>query len=442
MPGENNLLKQYLEGFTAFEEKLNGQSETFFHEVRKDAVKKLEQLQFPTTKNEEWKFTNVSSIVKRNFEHPLNVEPDEIASAQLEKFKINDVDSELLVVVNGIFKKELSVLSDYSDGVIVDSLSNQIKNNPELINKYLSKLSKIDNGFNALNTAYSTDGVFVYIPDNKIIEKPLQIIFINGSDKNEILSLPRNLIVTGINSQASIITNYIGYGKKVYLTNSLTEIFAGENAVIDFYKLQNESDTSYHVDKTEVYQNRDSVFSHYNMSFGGKLVRSDINSTLDNENITTNYYGLYLGSGKQHIDNHTFVNHAKPNCESNELYKGILDDESRGVFNGKIWVEKDAQKTNAYQSNKTILLSKKASIDTKPQLEIYADDVKCSHGATVGHLDDQAYFYIRSRGVSPEVAKSMLIRAFVDDVVESIKIENLKEQLNHMIFKHLHRIEI
>jgi Fe-S cluster assembly protein SufD len=178
------------------------------------------------------------------------------------------------------------------------------------------------------------------------------------------------------------------------------------------------------------------------MSFGGKLVRSDINSTLDNENITTNYYGLYLGSGKQHIDNHTFVNHAKPNCESNELYKGILDDESRGVFNGKIWVEKDAQKTNAYQSNKTILLSKKASIDTKPQLEIYADDVKCSHGATVGHLDDQAYFYIRSRGVSPEVAKSMLIRAFVDDVVESIKIENLKEQLNHMIFKHLHRIEI
>ncbi|MGD8779448.1 MAG: Fe-S cluster assembly protein SufD [Ignavibacteria bacterium] len=442
MPGENNLLKQYLEGFTAFEEKLNGQSETFFHEVRKDAVKKLEQLQFPTTKNEEWKFTNVSSIVKRNFEHPLNVEPDEITSAQLEKFKINDVDSELLVVVNGIFKKELSVLSDYSDGVIVDSLSNQIKNNPELINKYLSKLSKIDNGFNALNTAYSTDGVFIYIPDNKIIEKPLQIIFINGSDKNEILSLPRNLIVTGINSQASIITNYIGYGKKVYLTNSLTEIFAGENAVIDFYKLQNESDTSYHVDKMEVYQNRDSVFSHYNMSFGGKLVRSDINSTLDNENITTNYYGLYLGSGKQHIDNHTFVNHAKPNCESNELYKGILDDESRGVFNGKIWVEKDAQKTNAYQSNKTILLSKKASIDTKPQLEIYADDVKCSHGATVGHLDDQAYFYIRSRGVSPEVAKSMLIRAFVDDVVESIKIENLKEQLNHMIFKHLHRIEI
>ena len=442
MPAESNLLKKYTEGFPAFEEKLNGQSETSFYKIRKDALKRLEELEFPTTRNEEWKYTNVANLVKSNFEHPLHVNQTEITSKVVDSFCIDEVDSDLLVVVNGIFKKELSALSDYSEGVIIDSLSNQMKNNSELTDKYLSKLSKIENGFNALNTAYSIDGVFIFIPDNKIIEKPLQIIFINGSDNNEIISLPRNLIVAGKGSQANIIANYIGYGKKAYFTNTLTEIYAEENSVIDFYKVQNESDNAYHIDKTEVYQNRDSVFSHYNMSFGGKLVRNDINSKLDNENIETNYYGLYLGSGKQHIDNHTFVNHAKPNCNSNELYKGILDDESRGVFNGKIWVEKDAQKTNAYQSNKTILLSKKASIDTKPQLEIYADDVKCSHGATIGHLDDQAYFYIRSRGVSPEIAKSMLIRAFIDDVVDTIKIENLKEQLNHMIFEHLHRVEI
>ncbi len=442
MPAESNLLKKYTEGFAAFEEKLNGQSETSFHKVRNEALNKLAELQFPTVKNEEWKYTNVSGLVKNDFEHPLNIETVDIDAALIEKLRIDDVDSDILVVVNGSFNKELSVLSDYPDGIIVDSLANQIKNNSELTEKYLSKLTKIENGFNALNTAYSTDGVFIYVPDNKVIEKPLQVIFINGSSENEVISLPRNLIIAGKNSQVSIIANYVGYGEKEYFTNTITEVYSGANSVVDLYKVQNENENAYHIDKTEVYQNRDSVFSHYNMSFGGKLVRNDINSTLDDENITTNYYGLYLGSNKQHIDNHTFVNHAKPNCESNELYKGILDDQSRGVFNGKIWVEKDAQKTNAYQSNKTILLSKEASIDTKPQLEIYADDVKCSHGATIGHLDDQAYFYIRSRGVSPEIAKSMLIRAFIDDVVEEVKIDNLKEQLNHMIFEHLHRVEI
>jgi Fe-S cluster assembly protein SufD len=212
--------------------------------------------------------------------------------------------------------------------------------------------------------------------------------------------------------------------------------------LVDYYKILDENDDSFHVDRTQVHQHESSVFTHFSLSFGSGIGRNDLKSTLDGENIECNYFGLYLAHEKQHIDNHTFVDHAKPNSVSNELYKGILDDESRGVFSGKILVRQDAQKTNAYQSNKTVLLSKKANIDTKPQLEIYADDVKCSHGATVGHLDETAYFYIRSRGVPAELAKSMLIRAFVNDVVEKIKIEELRDEINHMIFNHLHRVEI
>ncbi|MEE9430006.1 MAG: Fe-S cluster assembly protein SufD, partial [Melioribacteraceae bacterium] len=210
---------------------------------------------------------------------------------------------------------------------------------------------------------------------------------------------------------------------------------------VTFYKLQNESNTAYHIDKTDIYQKESSVFNHFSLSFGSKIARNDINVKLDGENIESHLYGLYLGKDEQHIDHHTFIEHAKPNCMSNELYKGILDDKSRGVFSGKILVDQIAQKTNAFQSNKSVLLSNEASVDAKPQLEIYADDVKCSHGATVGKLDEQAYFYIRSRGVSAKAAKSMLIRAYIDDVVSEIKIDELREKVNHTIFEHLQREE-
>jgi len=250
------------------------------------------------------------------------------------------------------------------------------------------------------------------------------------------------LIMAGKNSQVSIIANYRGSGSQKYFNNAVTEIFIGENSIVDLYKIQNEKDDSYHIEKVQALQKKNSVFNHYNLNFGGAIVRNDINSLLDDENTETHFYGLYLAHGNQHVDNHTFADHAKPNCMSNELYKGILDDNARGVFNGKIMVRKDAQKTNAYQSNKTILLSRTAKIDTKPQLEIFADDVKCSHGTTVGQLDEESEFYIKSRGVPQELAKSMLIRAFANDVIEKIKIEPLKEQLNHMIFEHLHRVEI
>ena len=442
MKNNENIKDWYISNFKSFEEKLNGQSESFFHSYRKEALKKFSELEFPTTKNEEWKYTNVSPILKHNFNHAFNAAKPELTKEQIQKYLFHGFEYHLLVFVNGIYSEELSNISELPQNAVVGSLNNVLKNDPKIIEEYISKYSKIDNSFNALNSAFSVDGYVIYVPDGKIIEKPVQVMFLNGAENDEVLSLPRNIIIAGKNSQVKVITSFYGYDKNTYLTNVVNEVYADENSIVDLYKVQNENGNSYHIDKTDVYQLKQSVFSHYNFAFGGKLVRNDINSALGGEYTQTNYYGMYLGNEKQHIDNHTFIDHAKPNCESNELYKGILDDDSRGVFNGKIWVRPDAQKTNAYQSNKTILLSKNAKIDTKPQLEIYADDVKCSHGATIGRLDKEAYFYILSRGISPEYAKSMLIRAFANDVVDAVKIDELREQLNHMIFDHLHRVAI
>ncbi len=432
----------YIENFNTFQMKLNGQSESFLNEIRKEAMDRLSELEFPTNRNEEWKYTDISPILKQTFVPAVNTTIPEFTKEEIKKFLFHNFDYHLLVFVNGFFSSELSIISQLPKGVVVGSLKKISKEDPELISRYVNKISKIDNAFNALNTAYVLDGLVVIVPDGIAVEKPIQVLYLNTSENELVLSLPRNLIIAGKNSQVSVIANYSGFGDKLYFNNITTEIFVDEYAVVDLCKVQSENENSYHIEKVQAQQKKNSLFNHYNVTFGGAIVRNDINSLLDGENTETHYYGLYMANGKQHVDNHTFIDHAKPNCMSNELYKGILDDNSRGVFNGKIIVRQDAQKTNAYQQNKTILLSKSATIDTKPQLEIFADDVKCSHGATVGHLDEISEFYIRSRGVPQELAKSMLIRAFANDVIETIKIEPLKEQINHMIFDHLHRVEI
>lgn len=437
-----NNIEWYVSNFKLFEEKLNGQSKSFLHDIRKYALKQLAELDFPTNKNEEWKYTNISPILKHNFIPAINTVLPKFSSSAIKEFLFRDFDYHLIVFVNGIYSENFSEVGELPVGVVLGSLNKLVKENPKLINGYINKLSKIDNAFNALNTAFASDGLVLIVPDGKIVEKPIQILYLNSSDEELVIAMPRNLIVAGKNSQVSVITNYRGFGEKIYFSNIITEVFVDEYAIVDLCKVQNENLESFHIEKVQAYQKKNSVFTHYNIGFGGAIVRNDINSVLDDENIETHYYGLYMANEKQHMDNHTFIDHAKPNCMSNEVYKGILDDYSRGVFNGKIIVRQDAQKTNAYQQNKTILLSKTATIDTKPQLEIFADDVKCSHGATVGHLDETSEFYIRSRGVPQELAKSMLIRAFANDVVETIKINPLKEQINHMIFDHLHRVEI
>lgn len=439
-----NIKEWYLTNFQSLEEKLNGDSKTFLHDLRKDAINQLAQTDFPSTKEEEWKFTNINPILKQNFVPAVSSgkKNNLLRKETIKKYLYSGFEYYLMTFINGIYANELSDLKGLPKGVTVDSLNALLKKNPEFINGKISKYVKAENAFNLLNRAYSTDGAVVIVNDGVSLEKPIQILYLTGDNENPILSVPHNMIIAGKNSQVSVLGVFASLDSNTHFTNSITEVFANESSIVDLYKIQNENNKSYHYEKVEAYQLKKSIFNHYNFTFGAEIVRNDINSTLDDENIETHYYGIYLASGKQLVDNHTFVDHAKPNCMSNELYKGIIDDDARGVFNGKIIVRKDAQKTNAYQQNKTVLLSNKAKVNTKPQLEIFADDVKCTHGATVGHLDDTAFYYIRTRGIPSELAKSMLIRAFANDVVEVVKIEPLREQINHLIFEHLQRVEI
>jgi len=434
----DNIKKWYLDNHKKFELLVSNDP---FKNIRRDSTSKFETTSFPSKNDEEWKYTNISPILKKEFIPSPLVDTPVSKLMDLDKYLIPELDVHLLVFINGIFNEDLSSVEQVEDGIIIDSFYNQATNNPDFLHKNLMKKESLENSFNLLNNSFMYDGYIIYVPKNKIVQKPVHILNVAAHSDSLPLIQPRNLIVAEENAQVKIINEFIGPDRSEYFTNIVTEISVDQNANVTFYKIQNESNSAYHIDKTDIIQNESSVFNHFSLSFGGRIVRNDINTKLDGENIELHLYGLYLGNEEQHIDHHTFIDHAKPNCESNELYKGILDDKARGVFSGKIFVNQIAQKTNAFQSNKSVLLSDEASVDAKPQLEIYADDVKCSHGATVGKLDEQAYFYIRSRGVPEDSARSMLIRAFVDDVVSEIKLDPLKEKVNHTIFEHLHREE-
>lgn len=429
----------YISQANLLREKNNGSQNNFYKKYRDESLKKFLDLNFPTKKNEEWKYTDVSPIIREKFIPSALIENPVIEKEELKKHLFHGFDYYLLTFLNGLFSKELSDVENLPEGILIGTLKDSSIQN--FISELQEQYFNIENSFNALNNIFAIDGFVLIAEENVKLEKPIQILFLNGNPDSQVLSSPHNFIIAKKNSQLNLIINFKGFGDKKYFTNSATEIFMDESSIINYYKIQDEKEDSFHIEKIQAIQKDKSIFNQFNLNFGGNIVRNDINTKLDGEFIETHYYGLYLAQQEQHIDNHTFVDHAKPHCTSNELYKGILDDKSHGVFNGKIIVRPGAQKTNAYQQNKTVLLSKNATIDTKPQLEIFADDVKCTHGATVGHLDDEAEFYIRSRGVPEELAKSILIRAFASDVVEIIKIEELREQINHMIFEHLHRIE-
>ncbi len=388
-------------------------------------------------KDEEWRYTNAAPVLKERFEIPEL--KDEIDKLSIEEKLLTGFDFDKLVFIDGQFSPELSDELTLPEGVVIGSLRHLYEEEKERINKFFGSSGKYKTGFDALNQVFTEDGLYAYIPKNISVERPVQVLFYSSSANK--LNSPRNLVIAEQSGSVKLIFNFCGGGIK-YFTNTVNEFFIGENAQVDIYKFQDENREAFHIDRTDITQKNSSVFSHYSFSFGADLARSDINALLDGENIACNLFGLYLGSEKRHVDHHTFVEHAKPNSVSSELYKGILDDESNGVFSGKILVRREAQKTNAYQSNKNVLLTKTASADTKPQLEIYADDVKCSHGATVGRLNEEAYFYILSRGIPANIAKSMLIRAFASDVLAKVKIDGLRKTLNRLIFEHLHRIEI
>ncbi len=406
-------------------------------ELQNDARTQLSKMKFPTLKTEEWKYTNLKELLNSEFVHFSESSKIEIDSEAVEKVASNSFENYLIVIENGVLNRKLSDIEKLNNEINVTTISEAMETHSELVEKYLSKIALDKTAFDYLNLANFVDGLFIQIPNGKVLDKPIQILNISHSKGNKLFTPSRNLFVVGKNSEVVVIQKYVGLLAERYFNNISTEIFIDENGKLDIYKIELESKDSFHIDKTDVLQHRNSNFNHSNFAFGGKLVRTDVNTELNGENIEVELNGLYIGSDKQHIDNNTFINHAKPHSTSNELYKGILDDNSHGVFSGKILVERDAQQTNAYQNNNTILLSDNAKVDTKPQLEIYADDVKCTHGATVGQLDESAMFYILSRGIPREKAKQMLINAFAESVVTEVKIEALREEINNSIFERL-----
>ncbi len=390
----------------------------------------FELLEFPTRKTEAWKYTNVLPILTTNFD----IFPDSSVDIPEEKIKSYLIDDAYnLVFINGVFSEKYSSKKS-ADKVLFNSLSKEMDHNYDFIFKYLSDISKIDDSFSALNTAMFSDGAFIVIPENEIIPKPINIVFATSEVDRKLIQ-PRNLFYVGENSNANIIVNYIDFQNTnaVNFTNANLEIILAQNANLNFYKFQNANKNNFHIDKINVAQNKNSVFNSFVFSFGGDISRTEVLSKHLEENVETNYYGLYIANDNQHIDNFTLIDHATPNCTSNEIYKGILADKATGVFSGKVLVRENAQHTNAYQSNKTILLSKEAKMTTKPQLEIYADDVKCSHGATVGSVDDNSLFYLRSRGIPKSEAQKMLIGGFIQDVVDKIKLPIIANKITELI---------
>jgi Fe-S cluster assembly protein SufD len=320
------------------------------------------------------------------------------------------------------------------------SLAGALRSDAKLVEPHLARYARFEqNAFTALNTAFAEDGAFVYLPDGTSLKGPIHLLLLSTVPGEATVSHPRNLIVVGANSQVSLIESYVGLEGGAYFTNAVTEISAGERSVIEHTKLEREGREGFHIATLDVHQGRGSSFVSSSIATGGALVRNDINVLFNGEGGDCTLNGLYVTGGDQHIDNHTSIDHAKPHCTSRELYKGILDGKSRGVFNGKIIVRKDAQKTNAHQTNKNLLLSQHALVNTKPQLEILADDVKCSHGATIGQLDEEALFYLRTRGIGSEAARNLLTYAFASDIVSRIKIQPIQCQLDLMLLRSLSR---
>ena len=389
---------------------------------------------FPTTKMEQWRFTNIAAIANTDFDL---AEPADISSAVLDPYELHEVQGIKAVSINGRFSPTLSRTKRLPVGIEVSSLANALTNNEIGITSHLGCHAHFeDHAFTALNTAFLYDGVVVWIHDNAIVDLPIHLLFVTtAADRH--MNHPRVLVVAGENSQVRLVESYVGLDEERYFTNAVTEIIVGKNAVIDHYKLVRDSIEAFHIGNMHVRLEQNANFSSHSITLGGALVRNEVEAKLAGEGGECTLNGLYLANGDRLVDNRTTIRHEQPHCSSHELYKGILDDQAHAVFNGKIVVAIDAQKTNATQTNKAILLSEDARINTKPELEIFADDVKCTHGATIGQLDENALFYLRSRGLAVDQARRLLIHAFASDLLNRISIEPIRAQLDALLLEHL-----
>ena len=390
----------------------------------------------PTVKNEEWKYTRISGLFNKEYEFPLwpvNISEKDLNALRLPGYE----QANELVFVNGVFSFPLSFIRS-SELIVLpleEAASNEYK---DIVTKNLGHSSNyLKDGINALNTAFLQGAVFIHVKKGKITEHPVYIYNITDARSANIFSQPRSLVHISENAQVQIVETYTTIGLSESFTNQVMEIVVEKDAMVEYYKIQNDAPHTNQVSTTHFRQSGKSYIHTVVISLNGGIVRNNLNVVLEAEHCEAHLYGLYFPTGQTHIDNHTVVDNVKPNCESNELYKGILNDSASAVFNGKIFVQPNAQKTNAYQSNKNILLSESASVNTKPQLEIFANDVKCSHGCTVGRLNEEGLFYLRSRGIPEKIAKSLLVHAFAIDILEHIKPEPIRMYVDHLISERL-----
>lgn len=406
--------------------------------VRESAMDRFELLGFPTVRDEEWKYTNLAQLAKEEFSH--SIEPSSLTAEDVAQFSFPETSNSNLVLINGVLRNDLSKVNALEKVVATDLFTaiGDARYN-KIVRSYLARNATYnDRGLTALNTAFLQSGVFVLIPKDVQLESPLQITFVADATVSESVQFPRVLVVAEENSSAKLVESFVSVGAHRHFTNAVVEIVAKDGARLEHCRLQDEHLNSYHVASSSIELGRASSYNSTAINLGGQLTRHDVSVVMNHEGAECWVDGLYVVGENQHSDTHSVIDHKQPNCKSHQLYKGILDGNGRAVFNGKIFVREGAQKTDALQTNKNLLLSPHARVDTKPQLEIYADDVKCAHGAAVGQIDPDELFYLQTRAINPELGKSLLTYGFAEEVIQKIGIESIRAKLDAAVLNQLH----
>jgi len=421
-------LQSYLECFTRFEKSAPGHEHGWLRKLRQDGFARFSEVGFPTTHDEDWRFTNIAPISRTTFQL---AEVAKVTARDCEPLRIPGAACEL-VFVNGYYAPELSSLGKLPEGVRVCSLAEAIKRARSL-EGFLGRYANFDrDAFIALNTAFLADGGHVYVPRGVVVEAPICLLYVSTGNGSPAMAHPRNLVVAEGHSQVTVVEDYVSINSGVMFSNVVTELYAGEDAVVAHYMIEREDTQALNVSTLCIQQGRNANVESHSVLLGGALVRNNVHPVLAGEGGECLINGLYIGKGRQHMDNYMLVEHAKPHCNSRQFYNGILDEQAHGVFHGRIIVHKDAQKTDAKQTNRNLLLSDEAQIDTKPQLEIYADDVKCTHGATIGQVEENALFYLRSRGLDEVSARRLLLYAFASECLDRMRTGPVRNYLEFL----------
>jgi len=437
MNNKTDITSRYVQLFRENKDRITGNSTPYINSFREQAMNSFEELGIPTRKNETYKYTNLDLFFSHDYGELYLPQHDDYLKAEEFRCDIADLDTHGQVLVNGFYPVINEKIAKLPGGIWIGSLNEAAKVFPDIVGLHYNKYAKAEgDGLVHLNTAMAYDGIFIYVPDGVVLSKPVQIVNLVYATR-DVFNQHRNLIIAGKNSEATIIICDHTLSPGMFLTNAVTEIFAGENSRFDLIRVQNEHNSAGKITHTFIHQEKDSNASSNNITLHGGLIRNSTHHFLCGKGAESHSFGLYLADKFQHVDNYVNIVHQSPDCTSNQLFKGVLDDMATGAFNGRIFVGKEAQKTMAYQKNNSILLTDDAKMDSKPQLEIYADDVKCSHGATVGQLDENALFYLRSRGISLKEARLMLMYGFAHDVIQNIRVEPLKERIDNLVMQRL-----